>query len=163
MLSLPLLFSVLMPMRTKSVALWGLLLPLLGSLWLTSCREEVYASDPVYDKMVFTLPGAPQEPIYSAAVGDSVVALVAFSYPGEYVTRSDQKWTMVTSDTTITISRRVVDPCGKMPELRFKVPAGEGEVALSFSERYSYSAQKETGQIFGASTTLTGHLRIRKN
>lgn len=152
-----------MRMRKKSVALWGLLLPLCGVLAFSSCREEVYASDPVYEKMVFTLPGAPTQPVYSAAVGDSVVAFVVCSDPGEYITRADQKWTIVTSDTTFTVSRRVVNPCGTMPELRFKMPAGESDVTVSFSERYSYSAQKETGQIFGTSTTLTGQLRIRKN
>ncbi|MBR5963104.1 MAG: hypothetical protein IK000_03020 [Bacteroidaceae bacterium] len=132
-------------------------------------QEQEYAEDPVYDTMFFSADSIDfKSPIATKVAfdaGQKVYVGIAFAAGGEgkYIMRAEQTW-LLTSDTNkevIKDSKLVVGAAGKEPFWSFKAPMEPGVYKVTFKEKYSYSAQKATGQIFGESRIVTATFKVR--
>ena len=151
--------------RTIVTTLFFLLACVASTMMLTSCNEEIYSAEPVYGTLFFSADSIDfQGEIHNTmtfAPGQTVYAGITIEDAGAYITRADQTWTLRgdTADTKITKS--VIAPCGKEPVCTFTAPDEVGEYTVTFKEKYSFSASKPDGTIFGQSSTLTAKFRVK--
>lgn len=156
-------------MKTKSprsLAAGLLTLSFLLTMTLTSCQEELYSAEPVYDTLFFCADSidfkGEIKPTYSFKPGQRVYVGVLIADDGAYITRSDQTWTLRGMGMeTLTEKKSVVAPCGKEPTWSFNAPDSVGEYTVSFKEKYNFSASKPNGTIYGQSATLSATFRVK--
>ena len=135
-----------------------------------ACQQEtIYAEDPVYDNMFFS----PDSIDFHSAIVTKVSFVpvqkvyvgIAFAEGGEgqNIMRATQTWQLISSsgDVLKKESKTVVSAAGKEPFWEFNAPLNPGVYTVSFKEKYSYSAQKVSGQIFGESRTVSATFKVK--
>ena len=149
-------------------------LPVLLFSALISCEEpSIYSEAPEYGNLKFTTE-APlsltlenQGSIKISSIcdpNDSVTVFMQVAYPGKFITKAEYTWKLyVSSDSVETKTVRVIAPHKQPapPMWTFKAPSESGKYSVTFKAKYDYSAQTETGQIYGESSSYTGELRVR--
>lgn len=151
-------------MKQSSCRLLPLLMLLV--LGLSSCTEEYRSEPPSYDVMFFS----PDSIDFSGTIrnamtfspGQQVWAGITIVDKGAYITRATQTWKLTgTNIDPIEAKKVVVDPVGKEPWWTFTAPMEEGEYTVTFSEKYSYSASRPDGTIYGQSGNIKARFRVR--
>lgn len=132
-------------------------------LGMVSCHKPILSEPPVYGNLRFT-----QDPIEEitlanqknigissvCAPGDSVTVFMQTGYTGSYITCAKYKWRLyVSADSVLEHTVEVVAPhkLSIPPMWTFKAPNIIGEYEVTFKAEYDYSAQTESGQIYGES------------
>lgn len=135
-----------------------------------ACRQEVeYAEDPVYESMFFSADsidfGAPIATKVAFDAGQEVYVGIAFADGGggKNIMRATQAWSVLSASGEVVLkdSKMVVGAAGKEPSWSFKAPLEAGTYTVTFKEKYSYSVQKITGQIFGESRTVSASFKVK--
>lgn len=153
--------------------IFAVCLPALLLLALASCHEPIYSEVPEYGRLKFTSE-APSlitldnqgsiKPSSICNPGDSVTVFMQVAYTGSYITEAEYIWKLyVSTDSVVTNIVRVIAPHKQLapPMWTFKAPSEKGKYSVSFKAKYDYSAQTETGQIYGESSSYTGELNVR--
>lgn len=93
--------------------------------------------------------------------GDSITALIRVSYTGAYITSAVYHWTLRDASGEKVIERKVeqIAPHKQAcpPMLRFEAPLVPGEYTMHFRTNYKYSAQTESGAIYGGYPTSANY------
>lgn len=147
--------------------LWScMLLTLTVWMSLTSCEQEIYSREPMYDTMFLSADSIDFDAIcrtMTFSPGQKVYVGILIADDGAYITRADQTWTLRGPGMEEQkVNKSVIDPCGKEPTWSFIAPLMEGEYTVSFKEKYSFSAQKPDGTIFGQSDMLNTRFRVKE-
>ena len=149
-------------MNTKRII--AICLPAL-MLGVVSCHKPILSEPPVYGNLKFTqepiekITLANQQNIKSSSIcnaNDSVTVFMQVGYTGSYITSAKYRWRLyVSADSVLEHNMTVVAPHKQKtpPMWTFKAPSQSGEYEVSFKAEYDYSAQTESGQIYGESTT----------
>lgn len=153
---------------------WAVCLPVL-MLGMVSCHKPIYSEPPVYGNLRFTqdpvgeITLANQQNIGISSVcapGDSVTVFMQVGYTGSYITSAEYTWKLfLSADSVVEECVTVLAPhkLDTPPMWKFKAPSKSGEYEVTFRAEYEYSAQTESGQIYGLSTTYrsTPALRVK--
>ena len=142
-------------------------------LGMASCQKPIYSEAPEYGELKFTQDPTSkiilsnQQGIKVSSIcdpNDSVTVFMQVGYAGSYITSAEYKWKLyITSDSVVEKTTKVVAPHKQNtpPMWKFKAPSKGGKYEVSFKANYDYSAQTESGQIYGESTTHRGSLNVR--
>lgn len=134
-------------------------------LGFISCQKPIYSEAPEYGKLRFTqdpieeITLANQQDINVSSIcnpNDSVTVFMQVGYTGSYITSAEYKWRLyVGSDSVVEKTIRVIAPHKQKtpPMWKFKAPGKSGQYEVTFKAEYDYSAQTESGQIYGESAT----------
>lgn len=139
----------------------------LSGFVFTSCEEEIYSEDPVYDMLFFSADSIDfQGKIHNTMSfhpGQTVYAGITLVSDGAYITKATQTWTLSGAhmEKPYSEQKTVVGPCGKEPTWKFTAPDSIGEYTVTFSEKYSYSASKANGTIYGQSKRMTARFSVK--
>lgn len=140
---------------------------------LISCEEpSIYSEAPEYGKLKFTTEASSltlnnQGTIKTSSIcdpNDSVTVFMQVAYPGKYITKVEYTWKLyVSSDSLVTKTIKVIAPHKQStpPMWTFKAPSERGKYSVTFKAKYDYSAQTETGQIYGESSSHSAELSVR--
>lgn len=140
---------------------------------MASCQKPIYSEAPVYGDLRFTTESPSKITLDSQSefgknsicdAGDSVTVFMQVKYPGDYITKADYRWRLyVGSDSVVVMTIPVIAPHKQNtpPMWTFKAPNESGKYNVSFKAEYDYSAQTETGQIFGESSSYSAVLNVR--
>ena len=146
-------------MQRKPFFFVCLLLALLTGV--VACHKPIHAEPPVYASLKFN----PDDPTRygRAEPGDSVTVFVEVAYPGDYITEAEYFWSLSASGYEgKSAVVKVVAPHKQAtpPMWGFRAPAS-GTYTITFKAKYDYSAQTESGTIFGQSNPLSTELKVR--
>ena len=144
-------------------------------LSMASYHKPILSEPPVYGNLRFTqdpiekITLANQQNIKISSVcdaNDSVTVFMQVGYTGSYITCAKYKWRLyVSADNVLEHTVDVVAPHKQKtpPMWTFKAPNQTGEYEVSFKAEYDYSAQTESGQIYGESAMYRSEpaLRVR--
>ena len=147
-------------------------LTLLMMLGVVACQKPIYSEQPIYGKLRFTTESPSKitldnqgsfGPSNRCNPGDSVTVFMQVSYTGTYITEADYTWKLyVNSDSVVSAVVKVIAPHKQNtpPMWTFKAPDVAGDYTVTFKAKYDYSAQTETGQIYGESSSSTATLTV---
>lgn len=148
------------------------LLTLLMMLGMVACQKPIYSEQPIYGKLRFTTEPPSKVtldnqgefgPSSRCNPGDSVTVFMQVSYTGAYITEADYAWKLyVSNDSVVSAIVKVIAPHKQNtpPMWTFKAPDVAGDYTVTFKAKYDYSAQTETGQIYGESSSSTATLTV---
>lgn len=155
-------------MKRRPFPLLTVIVMLAGTVLTMGCQKDIYSEPPQYGTLFFSADSIVWQgvitPVHSFAPGDTVYVGVTIEYDGAYITRAEQQWALRGGgeDPLRTEKKTVVGPVGKEPVWKFTAPLEPGEYSVTFKEKYSYSAQRPNGTIFGESATLNSKFRVRE-
>lgn len=134
---------------------------------LTSCEKEIFSEYPEYGELFFS----PDSIDFNGSIrtqlsfspGQTIYAGITIVKEGAYITRAEEDWTLTGLHGVVCSKQKtVVAPVGQEPVWIFTAPDEPGEYTVSFSEKYSFSAQQPNGTIFGKSARLSARFRVRE-
>ena len=154
-------------MKRQQLSLLTAIVVLAAIVPTTGCQKEIYSEPPQYGTLFFSADSIVWQgvitPVHSFAPGDMVYVGVTIENDGAYITRAEQEWKLRGGDKEPIRSEKktVVGPVGREPVWQFTAPLEPGEYSVTFKEKYSFSAQRPNGTIFGESATLNSKFRVR--
>ena len=139
---------------------------------LSSCAPDpVYSYPPEYQKPLrFTL-DKPEtvtlnnqsnvKTVKSCNKGDMVTVFLPVTYTGSYITSATYYWTIKATDGSVieakTIEQTAPHKQDVPPMWSFTAPGEPGTYRVHFRARYEYSAQTESGTIYGGYPTNSNY------